>query len=152
MSDFLSQWKNVLGPEVVELPSGLHAQISRAARLENLVASGRIDNTLIEAVQKVKADKQGRVNDTREIQKLVPAINAVVMAVVLDPKITEEGGEDSIPVNDIPLMDRIWIFEQTNKAAINLRPFREEPGQPAEAVSDSEGVPDEAEQDSGDSG
>lgn len=143
MSERLAAWKARLAPREVELPSGLTVLI-RPAELQNLATGGRIPLTLLRQMRAIKPQKDGSYRE-EDAAKLAEAIGAVVLAVVVDPKVTKEGGDDSIAIDDIPYSDQVHIVEEVNRPATDLQPFREQPNGNADAAPGSEDLPPAAE-------
>ena len=67
---------------------------------------------------------------------MLPLINAVVLAAVVDPPLSTDGANDTIPLDDIPFADRVLIFQEVNRPATALEPFRPQPDGDEAAVSD----------------
>jgi hypothetical protein len=137
MSDRLAAWKAATAPREVELSSGLTATI-RPVRLENLVLSGSIPLTLLRQAQALKPRKDGTFREEDALEMAV-VIDAVVLAAVVDPPLTREGGDDSIALYDIPFADRVKLFEEANRPAAALQTFR---GQPDGDAADAPGGED----------
>ena len=137
MSDRLAAWKAATAPREVELSSGLTATI-RPVRLENLVLSGSIPLTLLRQAQALKPRKDGTFREEDALEMAV-VIDAVVLAAVVDPPLTRNGGADSIALYDIPFTDRVKLFEDANRPATALQSFR---GQPDGDAADAPGGED----------
>ena len=142
MSDYLTQWKARVAPREIELSDG-YKMLIRPVRLENLLMSGQIPLTLLRQVQDIKPGADGTVPE-EEALKMVDAIDAVVLAAVAEPRVTREGGEDSIAIADIPFIDRVKIFQEVNSAA-TLQPFRGQPDGDADAAPGGQDLPPAAE-------
>ncbi len=125
MSARLQQWKERRAPRELTLSDGLTVLI-RPVRIENLVLNGKVPITLVREMQKVQTDADGRYRD-EDALRLTDVIDAVVMAAVVDPCVTRDGGEDSIALDDILYTDRVRIFEEVNAPAAALQSFREQP-------------------------
>ena len=125
MSDRLAAWKAATAPREVELSSGLTATI-RPVRLENLVLSGSIPLTLLRQAQALKPREDGTFREEDALE-MAGVIDAVVLAAVVDPPLTRDGGADSIALYDIPFTDRVKLFEEANRPATALQSFRGQP-------------------------
>ena len=143
MADYLKQWKARLAPREIELSDG-YKMLIRPVRLENLLMSGQIPLTLLRRMQDIQGLPDGSVPE-EEALKMVDAIDAVVLAAVAEPRVTREGGEDSIALNDIPFADRVRIFQEVNSPATVLQPFRGQPDGDADAAPGGQDVPPAAE-------
>lgn len=126
-SVYLAQWKERTRPRELELSDGFRVRI-RPARVENLVISGTIPQTLLREMQAVDPQDDGTYSD-EDVQKMLPVIDAVVLAVVIDPPVTREWDEDSdaIALDDIPFVDKVTIFQEVNRPATELQSFRQQP-------------------------
>lgn len=136
MNDRLAAWKVRTAPREIELSGGLTVLI-RPVELQSLVINGSVPLTLLRQAQAVKPQKDGTYKDEDTV-KLAGAIDAVVLAAVVDPKVTREGGEDSIALDDIPYSDRVKIFEEANRPAAALQSFRQQPNGDAGITPDGE--------------
>lgn len=125
MSERLAAWKARMATRELVLEDGFTVEI-RPVQLQNLVMSGRIPMTLVRQMQAVKPKADGTYRE-EDALKMVAAIDAVVLASVVDPKVTRDGGDDSIALEDIPFADRVRIFEEVNRPAAALQPFRGQP-------------------------
>lgn len=143
VSKYLAQWKARSAPRVIELSDGFQVSI-RPVELTNLMLSGRIPITLLRQMQSIQPGPDGNYSDDATLE-MVPAIDAVVLAVVIDPPVTREGSEDSIALDDIPFGDRVRIFEEVNRPAAALQSFREQPDGDAPAEPDSQDLRQAAE-------
>jgi hypothetical protein len=129
--------KTALAPREVTLSIG--TMLVKPVTLENLVMAKRIPLTLVRKMEGVKRTTGGgfRIEDAVE---MTDAINAVVMAAAVDPRVTETETADSIAVNDIPFEDRVAIFTEANRPAAAIAPFSGEPGAGGDIAPDGEGV------------
>ena len=143
MSDRLAEWRQALAPRELTLSSGLTVLI-RPVPLINLIMSGVIQLTLMCLARGGRPTKSGETI-TDEAIKMTPVIDIVVMAAVIDPPVTSDGAGDSIAVADIDYSDRVTIFEEANRPAAALQPFREQPNGDVGTAPDSEGVREAAE-------
>lgn len=137
MSDRLARWKAANAPREVELSNGLTATI-RPVRLENLVLSGSVPLTLLRQAQALKPRKDGLFREEDALE-MAGVIDAVVLAAVVDPPLTRDGGDESIALYDIPFADRVRLFEEANRPAAALQSFR---GQPDGDAADAPGGED----------
>lgn len=139
MSERLQRIRQVIAPRPVELSIG--EVLIRPVKLENLVMARRIPITLVKRMEGMQRTPAGgfRVEDAVEMAEM---IDAVVLAAVMDPPVTAEGGEDSLGLMDIPWEDRVLIFTEANRPAAALAPFpgSGEPGPGGIAAPDGEGV------------
>lgn len=123
MSQYLNAWKESTRPVEVAL-SGGPALIRPNIRIETLVASGDIPLPLLSELEAVKPRKDGSV-DMADIPRVMPLIQAMVMAAMVDPPVTEHGGPDSISIRDITLDDQMVIFNRVMQGVDALAGFPE---------------------------
>ena len=142
-SQYLQAWKARTAPRELELSDGFRVLI-RPVEVMGLLLSGRIPMTLLRQMQDIQPGADGNYTPEDTI-KMVPAIDAVVLAAVVDPPVTLEGGENSIAVGDIPLADRMAIFEEVNRPAAAMQPFRGQPDGDAVAAPVSQDLREAAE-------
>ncbi len=144
MSDRLQRIRQTIAPRPVELSIG--EVLIKPVKLENLVMARRIPITLVKRMDGMQRTAAGgfKVEDAVEMAEM---IDAVVMAAMVDPKVTADGGDDSLALLDIPWDDRVLIFTEANRPASALAPFPggEQPGSGDSSASDGEGVRPEAE-------
>ncbi len=132
MSDFLQAWKARGASRVLELPSGMMVRV-RPVLLENLMLDGTIPLTLMRELQAIKPKRDGTLID-EDALKMTPLIDAVVLAAVIDPPLSREGGEESIALDEIGFSDRVFIFEEVNRPTAAMQTFRQQPGGDADAT------------------
>lgn len=148
MSDELLQaWREHLTPRLVTLSRGLQVMV-RPVTMESLVVQGTIPLTLFHESQKsARARGRGAGGIDEEFLKMMPGLHAVVMAAAVSPRIAEAADLDNgvVSIHDIELADRLLIFEEANKAARALHPFRGEPAGDDHAAPDGDDVPAAAE-------
>lgn len=125
MTDRLEAWRAKVAPREIALSNGL-TMLVRAVRLEDLLTAGTIPLTLISRAERIKKQKDGTYKED-DAAALSKAVNAVVLAVAVDPKVTPDGAGDSIAVDDIPFLDRLDIFQEVNRPAAAVQSF---PGEP----------------------
>lgn len=118
----LREWrKKQQAMETMTLPGGLEVVLRRVHILD-LVASGRIPETLDALVKKATATGFG----VEDVMEFLPLINSVATACLVEPAIGEQADETHVTLDEMPLLDRLAIFEWANGAANALRPFRGE--------------------------
>ena len=147
MSDRLQQWKQATRPREIELSDGLTALI-RPVRIENLVMARRIPMTLLKRVETMQRRVSAGQPQAEDAVEMAELIDAVVLAAVVEPRVTADGDDDSIALFDIPWADRVRIFEEAQKPAAALATFpgrSGEPGGDPPAAPDGEGVRQAAE-------
>ena len=137
MTDRLQQWKQVLQPREIILSDGIPMLI-RPVRLQNLIMAKRIPVTMLKRVEMLQK-KAGGKPGLEEAVEVAELVDAVVMAAAVDPRVTVDGGEDSIALIDLPWPDHELIFEEAQKPAAALSTF---PGRPTEPGGDPAAAPD----------
>lgn len=145
MSEIVSAWKERFRPRALVLSNG-ESVVVRPVIVEALAANGTIPLTLFGGGEEgKKPKKKATLLDPDTLQM----VHAVVMAAAVEPRVTGMGteeGEDSIPLDYIPLGDRYRIFEEVTEAATApLAPFRAEPSGDAGDARGGEDVREAAE-------
>lgn len=130
------------------LPSGLEVRLRRAGLLD-LMATGRIPAPLVGTVEAIMDRKEVRMT-VAEFPKFVQVINAVVIASVIAPEVAEEPGETVVGVEELPVADRLAIFNWATQPGEELRPFRQTAGESVGGVLPGDGVRQPSLLDSGD--
>jgi hypothetical protein len=141
MSKYLDQWRGKLdATEEIELSTG-PAVIRTSVSLLDLAAAGRIPVTLLSEFEEAGRKAKGKKGNPADLPKMLPALNAVAIAAFIDPPLSEEGGDDSLPVGAIPFNDKLAVFLRLNRGADQLRPFRGEPAEFNGATHSGDDVP-----------
>ena len=138
MSDRLAEWRDRVAPREIALSNGL-TMLVRPVRLEDLITAGTVPLTLINRAQRIKTQKDGSYKD-EDADALSKAVNAVVLAVAVDPRVTKDGAGDSIAVDDIPFLDRLDIFQEVNRPTAAVQSFPGEPNGSDALAPDGEDV------------
>lgn len=143
-STHLAQWKAALRPRELQLSIG--PVLIRPVQLDSLVANGSIPLPLLQKIDRIQPRQDGTFG-YEDLLVLAPAVNAVALACVVDPPLTEHGDDNSIAVHDIPMADRLIIFEEASKTTTSYAPFpgAGEPDSGDAAVSDGGEVRDATE-------
>lgn len=129
--------KNIVATEEIELPSG-PAVIKSSVTLLDLAAAGHIPQTLLTELEELGSNPDKTGIDT--FTRVMPALDAIAIAVFVDPKVTRDGGPDSLSVEEIPILDKLLLFRRSNGAAELLRPFRGQEGKSNRAAQPGNGV------------
>lgn len=134
MSDKLQRIRQRTGPRDIELSIG--TVTIRPVKLESLVMAKRIPLTLVKKMEGMKRTAAGgfRIEDAIEMTE---AIDAVVIAAMVDPLVTPDGGEDTLGILEIPFEDRVLIFTEANAPAAAYANFPG--GQPAGGTAGHDG-------------
>ncbi len=148
MSKYLQQWREKLeATEEIQLSIG-PAVIKANVSLLDMVAAGHIPNTLLLGAHDAAKGKNGKVDDAalqrmglERLPELLPGLNKLALAVFIDPPLSEDGDENSLPVSTIPTLDKLTVFNYLNRGAEALRPFRGEEGEPTGAARAGVDVP-----------
>lgn len=139
MSKYLQQWREKLeATEEIELSIG-PAVIRSNVSLLDMVAAGHIPQTLLLGAHDAAKGKRGKELDDEALQRmgleklpeLLPGLDALAIAVFIDPPLSKEGDENSLSVSKVPTLDKLNLFNYLNRGAEALRPFRGEEGEPA---------------------
>lgn len=142
MSERLKAMKAAVAPREIELSIG--KMLVRPVKLENLVMNGRIPLTVVNKMRTTRRTESGgiRIEDAIEMTE---AIDAVVMAAAVDPRVTREATDESMGLDEIDYDDKQLIFEEASRPAAALAGFPGEPGAGDADAPDGEGVREAAE-------
>lgn len=143
MEDINELWKQAYTPRRIILPSGLPVLV-RPVKLESLVMAKRIPLTLVQKLQTKQPKTDGRYRIEDRIEQ-IEAVNAVVIAAVVEPRVTADGADGTVCVDDIDVDDRYFIFGEANRPAATYAMFPGRPDAGGDAAPDSEGVREAAE-------
>lgn len=143
-AELFAQWKAARTRDYVT-SNGLHLRIKATVELADLMAAGHVPLTLLSDVRAAYSKRmEDKLFGADGMAELAPSLNAVCIAAVAFPPVTPEGGEDSIAVTEIPLVDRLTIFNQVNAPAVALQSFRQGQASNGAAASDGEELRDTA--------
>lgn len=143
----LKAWREKRKGEQATLPSGLVVTLRRCDLLD-LAEQGGIPAPLVAVANQLIED--GASIKVEELEKFMPTINLVAKANLVDPKVADTPDSTHVGIEELPVKDRLAIFNWAAAGVARLVPFREKPGQPADALGDVQGLPGEAEQPAGD--
>jgi hypothetical protein len=147
-SEVLGGWKARLTPRPVTLSTGDVVMI-RPVTMEALVAKGTIPLPIFQESMAAsqRRDRKKVVGIDEDFLKMLPSVNAVVMAAAVVPRVAEGEvlEEGVVSLDSILLGDRFLIFEEASGAARALRSFPVEPGGGGGLVSDGDDVSPAAE-------
>ncbi len=120
--------------EALRLPSGALVRVARPKPLEWILA-GRLPQRLLGAA--LGDDGPTEDMSREEILELAHFVTEMIRATVVEPAIGE--GPEEIPLEDIPLEDRVFIFEWAcrsldGKGAPNTAARKEDPSVPPSGI------------------
>jgi hypothetical protein len=138
----LQEWRD--RGEDVTLPSGLGMRL-RPVNVLDLAMSGKIPAPLMEKLQPLVSGGKELEMSLEVFTDLSPALNELAKLAAVEPQVADEPGENCLGVEELPAMDRLFIFKWAHEAAggAGLGKFRagsEEsvaPAQPGEPVRDA---------------
>ena len=125
----LKAWREKRKGERKTLPSGLDVTLRRVDLLD-LAVQGGIPAPLMKAADKMLIGTNVAVQDFEAAE---PVINLVVKACVVDPGVGDEGGGDQGSARELPVKDRLAIYNWANSGVAQLQDF----GGEARAVTDA---------------
>ena len=107
------------------LPSGLVVTLRRVS-IFDLAAQGEIPDNLTSQVNEMirKGTRDVTLSDFAKFEGL---IDIGVKAAMLDPAVGDEPAGDTLGIHELPMLDRIAVFNWANETAQALRPFRLKP-------------------------
>jgi hypothetical protein len=131
----LADWRAAQMREL-ELPSGLTVKV-RNVDITDLALQGRIPNTLMdvfvnaaEAQDEKSAEKlagDAIKNNAEEFGKM---LNAVVTAAFVEPRIGDVADDEHITLEEIPMGDKLFVFNELNQEVAKVRSFRDGEDEP----------------------
>lgn len=146
--EVLQAWRTRLELRPVTLGNG-EVILIQPVTLEVLVANGTIPLPIFldsqEAAKQRQRKKSAGIDE--DFLKMLPGVNAVVMAAAAVPRVAEVEALDEgvISLDRLSLVDRLLIYEEASGAARALRSFRGEPDGGADVAPDGDDVPPAAE-------
>ena len=120
------------------LPSGLVVRLRRVS-LMDLMEQGSIPAPLAATVEQILDRKEVKLS-VSEFPRFAGVINEVVKASIVDPPMSDEPGEDVLWIRELPMGDRLAVFNWSAEAGDKLRPFRAEAGEPVDGVVSGDSV------------
>ena len=125
----LAQWRQERRQgEPFTLPSGLVMHLKRVGILD-LVEQGEIPAPLAGLVQEIVDQKEHDLQ-LEDFGRFSGLINLLTKAAAVDPPVADEADETHLGVGELPMADRMAIFNWCNEVTEALRPFRAESAQP----------------------
>lgn len=134
-------------PRLVALPSGITVEVQRLALLE-LAAAGRIPDDmttdvlvgLSEALG--EAGEQSPAEAKRRMNRRLEVIDAVCIAMLVEPRMSADGAGDSIAPRDLEFGDRTYLYALAlgTEEGPELAPFPFGQGADLAAGADGAGV------------
>jgi hypothetical protein len=126
----LQAWREqrAQGEFVLDL-GGLEIGFRRLGMLD-LAAAGEIPAPLTGQVQELIDKGQMRL-DVAEFSRYAEVVNLVIMKAAVNPPVTPEPSDETVGIEEIPMLDRVQVFNKLSGAA-PLRPFRGEQEAPVE--------------------
>lgn len=121
------------------LPSGLEVILKRVSLLD-LAMNGDIPNTMAGMVDDmIDQTKTVEVKAT-DFKEYGDVINLVVKACVLEPAVADESDETHLGLREMPMEDRLEIFDWANEGVEQLHPFRAGEKEPVAAAQPGDGL------------
>ena len=126
MATDIKAWRETLTQEYT-LPSGNVARLRRVGLID-LAEQGGIPEELsgqVDAILKLQV-QQGSLPrlSLADLKRFAGAVNLVVKACFVEPRVTDAPGEDCLGVTEIPFVDRAEVFRWANENAVKLAPAR----------------------------
>lgn len=137
----LKEWRKRRSAEL-DLPSGLAVTL-RHVSLIDLAGAGKVPETLSTLVDQAR---EGSVS-LAEFNQLAELINLVARNAIIDPPLLADGQEpddDHLSLDELDWDDRIAIFNECNKGAIQLEPFRSQSAADVVVAQPGDGLRSEA--------
>lgn len=115
--------------EPFTLPSGLEVRLRRVSLLD-LAEQGQIPAPLAGMVQEVMDSKEHQLQ-LADFGKFAGVINLVVRATVIEPAIGVTATDEQLGVTELPMSDRLEVFNWSSGGSKTLEPFRAPAAEPA---------------------
>lgn len=126
----LAEWRSARTHEL-ELPSGLTATV-RDVDITDLALTGRIPNSLMDvfvsaAEQTSEADAEKMAGDAiaKNAADFGRMLDAVTRAAFVSPRIGDVADDETVTVDEIPMGDKLFLFNHLNREVARVRSFRE---------------------------
>lgn len=127
------QWSQNVAPRVFETSQG--PVLLRPVGMETLVINGELPYTILQELDEARPAKSGKQpkkkksedEEAAEIIKLTRAMDAVVVAAVVAPKMSLEPEPGAILIHNVDAAVRQEIFAEVNRPIQRLKRFPEEP-------------------------
>lgn len=132
--------------EIVELPSGKVARLSRVNVETLIVILGDLPNELTQIIADMILGKEEislEIDSLKDLTGFIDLTSAICQASFLEPKIVENPQkDDEIAAGYIDLDDKTFVFEREWSRLLKLEPFREEQKSDVVAMDGRKGDPD----------
>jgi hypothetical protein len=126
----LREWREKRKGEKYVLPSGLVATVQRCDLLD-LAERGQIPAPLAAIANKLVTT--GVLVTVENFQEYAAGVDLLARVCIVDPPVAEEPDEEHVGIHELPMKDRIAVYNWANEGAALLTPFRAESGEPADA-------------------
>jgi hypothetical protein len=136
----LQEWR-ATRQRVWTLPACGLEVTTRKVDLFDLVVSGQIPETLDTLAK--RAAKVGF--GIEDLQEFMPLIDLTVKLCLVAPLPGEQADAEHVRLDEIPISDRMEIFNWANGVAADLAPFRRQPPSDVEPAPAGHDVPQPAE-------
>ena len=113
--------------ELFTLPSGLVMRLRRVG-LMDLAALGEVPTPLVGLVETLLQRDEVELS-LEDFARYGEVAGLVVKAAAVDPPVGDEPDEGQVGVGELPMADRMAVFNWANAASRVLRPFRAEEGE-----------------------
>jgi hypothetical protein len=120
----LAAWRAARQSEQ-SLPSGLSVKLRRV-NLIDLAANGKIPTPLIGQAKQMMSDAQSAANleiSLEDFAKYAAVIDLVAAAALLSPPVAAEADDTHIAIHELPIEDRLHIFNWAQQEAAPLATF-----------------------------
>jgi len=123
----LREWREKRKGEKRVLPSGLVVMVRRCDLLD-LAERGQIPAPLVAMANKLVTT--GVLVTVDNFQEYAAGVDLLASACIIDPPVAEEPDETHVGIHELPMKDRIAVYNWANEGVALLAPFREQPEQP----------------------
>lgn len=141
----LQEWRQ--RGQTVTLPSGLTVRYVQVTLLD-LAMRGDIPAPLAGTVNQLIGGEEIELG-IEDFTKMSPLINDLVAMALREPLVAAEPDDEHLAVNELPVMDRLYLFNILNEAR-DLEPFRPPDAEPVDPAQSGDDLRAIAEWDIGD--
>jgi len=121
------------------LGSGLEVTLRKVSLLD-LAMNGDIPNSLAGMVDEMIDSSKATEVKTADFGQYGQIINLVVKACMAEPQVADEADDTHIALEELPMDDRLEVFDWANEGVEKIAPFREKQKELLEAVQPGDGI------------
>lgn len=109
--------------EQFELQSGLSVRLRRCD-LMDLAVLGNVPTPLLDEADMLLSNKKTELK-VEDFPRFAPVINLVVRACMIEPAVSDQGDDTHLGIEELPMLDRLAIYNWAIRGVQPLVPFRD---------------------------